>query len=202
MKLIKMTIKSEWLNEETGEILTDTRELKDDSVKKPSTRKSSSSKKEDSEIDDSNPNPLLILEENKYILNKAAVEALGVEPGDKVDIKQQKLNKKECLVIGAAETFGTQSGNKLTQKNAVSYRGKNNQNLAEHGNEFTFTPHPKIEGLFILTGNQEPEIKEDVVPEAEDIASEDELDDEMASLIDGNADDTEISDTDFNFDNL
>ena len=197
-----MTIKSEWLNEETGEILTDTRELKDDSVKKPSTRKSSSSKKKDPEVDDSNPNPLLILEENKYILNKAAVEALGVEPGDKVDIKQQKLNKKECLVIGAAETFGTQSGNKLTQKNAVSYRGKNNQNLAEHGNEFTFTPHPKIDGLFILTGNREPEIKEDVVPEAEDIASEDELDDEMASLIDGNADDTEISDNDFNFDNL
>lgn len=196
-----MTIKSEWLNEETGEIITDTRELKDDSVKKPSTRKSSS-KKKDLEVDDTNPNPLLILEENKYILNKAAVEALGVEPGDKVDIKQQKLNKKECLVIGAAETFGTQSGNKLTQKNAVSYRGKNNQNLAEHGNEFTFTPHPKIDGLFILTGNQEPEIKEDVVPEAEDIASEDELDDEMASLIDGNADDTEISDNDFNFDNL
>lgn len=196
-----MTIKSEWLNEETGEILTDTRELKDDSVKKPSTRKSSS-KKKDLEVDDTNPNPLLILEENKYILNKAAVEALGVEPGDKVDIKQQKLNKKECLVIGAAETFGTQSGNKLTQKNAVSYRGKNNQNLAEHGNEFTFTPHPKIDGLFILTGNREPEIKEDVVPEAEDIASEDELDDEMASLIDGNANDTEISDNDFNFDNL
>ena len=197
-----MTIKSEWLNEETGEVITDTRELKDDSVKKPSTRKSTSSKKKDSEVDDSNPNPLLILEENKYILNKAAVEVLGVEPGDKVDIKQQKLNKKECLVIGAAETFGTQSGNKLTQKNAVSYRGKNNQNLAEHGNEFTFTPHPKIDGLFILTGNKEPEIKEDVVPEAEDIASEDELDDEMASLIDGNADDTEISDNDFNFDNL
>ena len=56
--------------------------------------------------------------------------------------------------------------------------------------------------MFILTGNQEPEIKEDVVPEAEDIASEDELDDEMASLIDGNADNTEISDNDFNFDNL
>lgn len=197
-----MTIKSEWLNEETGEVITDTRELKDDSVKKPSARKSSSSKKKDIEVDDSNPNPLLVLEENKYILNKAAVEALGVEPGDKVDIKQQKLNKKECLVIGAAETFGTQSGNKLTQKNAVSYRGKNNQNLAEHGNEFTFTPHPKIDGLFILTGNQEPEIKEDVVPEAEDIASEDELDDEMASLVDGNANDTEISDNDFNFDNL
>lgn len=199
MKLIKMTIKSEWLNEETGEIFTDTRELKDDSVKKPSTRKS---KKKDSKVDDTNPNPLLILEENKYILNKAAVEALGVEPGDKVDIKQQKLNKKECLVIGAAETFGTQSGNKLTQKNAVPYRGKNNQNLAEHGNEFTFTPHPKIDGLFILTGNQEPEIKEDVVPEAENIASEDELDAEMARLIDGNADNKEISDKDFNFGNL
>jgi hypothetical protein len=201
MKLIKMTIKSEFLNEETGEVITDVRELKDDTVKKPSTKKSSS-KKKDTEVDDNNPNPLLILEDSKYILNKAAVEALGVEPGDKVDIKQQKLNKKEVLVIGAAETFGTQSGNKLTQKNAVSYRGKNNQNLAEHGNEFTFTPHPKIDGLFILTGNNEPEIKEDAVPEAEEIASNDELDDEMASLIDGNADDTEISDDDFNFDNL
>lgn len=201
MKLIKMTIKSEFLNEETGEVITDVRELKDDTVKKPSTKKSSS-KKKDTEVDDNNPNPLLILEDSKYILNKAAVEALGVEPGDKVDIKQQKLNKKEVLVIGAAETFGTQSGNKLTQKNAVSYRGKNNQNLAEHGNEFTFTPHPKIDGLFILTGNNEPEIKEDAVPEAEEIASNDELDDEMASLIDGNADDTEISDDDFNFNNL
>jgi hypothetical protein len=201
MKLIKMTIKSEFLNEETGEVITDVRELKDDTVKKPSTKKSSS-KKKDTEVDDDNPNPILILEDSKYILNKAAVEALGVEPGDKVDIKQQKLNKKEVLVIGAAETFGTQSGNKLTQKNAVSYRGKNNQNLAEHGNEFTFTPHPKIDGLFILTGNNEPEIKEDAVPEAEEIASNDELDDEMASLIDGNADDTEISDDDFNFDNL
>jgi hypothetical protein len=201
MKLIKMTIKSEFLNEETGEVITDVRELKDDTVKKPSTKKSSS-KKKDTEVDDDNPNPILILEDSKYILNKAAVEALGVEPGDKVDIKQQKLNKKEVLVIGAAETFGTQSGNKLTQKNAVSYRGKNNQNLAEHGNEFTFTPHPKIDGLFILTGNNEPEIKEDAIPEAEEIASNDELDDEMASLIDGNADDTEISDDDFNFDNL
>lgn len=201
MKLIKMTIKSEFLNEETGEVITDVRELKDDTVKKPSTKKSSS-KKKDTKVDDDNPNPILVLEDSKYILNKAAVEALGVEPGDKVDIKQQKLNKKEVLVIGAAETFGTQSGNKLTQKNAVSYRGKNNQNLAEHGNEFTFTPHPKIDGLFILTGNNEPEIKEDAVPEAEEIASNDELDDEMASLIDGNADDTEISDDDFNFDNL
>lgn len=198
-----MTIKSEWLDEETGEVVTDTRELTDNTVKKPSTRKSTPKKKEsDAIVDDNNPNPLLILEENKYILNKAAVEALGVEPGDKVDIKQQKLNNKECLVIGAAETFGTQSGNKLTQKNAVSYRGKNNQNLAEHGSQFTFTPHPKIDGLFILTGDIEPEIKEDVVPEAEDIASEDELDDEMASLIDGNSDDTEISDDSFNFENL
>ncbi len=197
-----MTIKSEWLDEETGEVFTDTRELGDNTVKKPSTRKTSAKKKDDVVVDDNNPNPLLILEENKYILNKAATEALGVEPGDKVDIKNQKINKKECLVIGAAETFGTQSGNKLTQKNAVSYRGKNNQNLAEHGSQFTFTPHPKVDGLFILTGDSEPEIKEDVIPEAEDVASEEELDDEMASLIDGNADDTEITDDSFNFDNL
>ena len=82
-----MTIKSEWLNEETGEIFTDTRELKDDSVKKPSTRKSSS-KKKDSEVDDTNPNPLLILEENKYILNKAAVEDIRLYMWHRRDWRQ------------------------------------------------------------------------------------------------------------------
>ena len=109
-----------------------------------------------------------------------------------------EINKKQTL--GRFDIVG----NIAVDSNvfALGGRGKNNQNLAEHGNEFTFTPHPKIDGLFILTGNREPEIKEDVVPEAEDIASEDELDNEMASLIDGNADDTEISDNDFNFDNL
>ena len=95
-----MTIKSEWLNEETGEIFTDTRELKDDSVKKPSTRKSSS-KKKDSEVDDTNPNPLLILEENKYILNKAAVEALG-GARDKNELKMfltNMFNDENILTI-------------------------------------------------------------------------------------------------------
>lgn len=195
MKLIKVTVTSEWLDEATGEIIKDTRELKDDSIKKPSHR---SSKKSETTPQDDNPNPILTLEEGKYYLNKAAQEALGVEVGDKVDIKTQKIDKKECLIIGAAETFNTKTGNKLTQKGSVSYRGKNNETLAEHGNEFTFTPHPKVDGLFILTGNHEPEIKEDVVPEAEEISSVDELDEEMASLIDGNADNTEITDETFN----
>jgi hypothetical protein len=197
MKLIKMIVKSSWLNEETGEVIDDVREYGDESVKKPTTHKKTSSKKV--AIDNSNPIPTLVLEESKYILNEAAIKALGVEPGDKVDIKTQKLNKKEVLVIGAAETFGTQSGNKLTQTGTVSYRGKNNQALAEHGNIFTLETHPKTDGLFILVGNNEPDIKEEAVPEAEEIKSNDELDDELASLIDGNPNDTEISDSDFEF---
>ena len=76
-----------------------------------------------------------------------------------------------------------------------------NQNSSEQMKYIEITQAGGPEVLKVVHG-EKPEIKEDVVPEAEDIASEDELDDEMASLIDGNADDTEISDNDFNFDNL
>ena len=34
MKLYKVTVTNEWLDEETGEIIKETRELKDDSIKK------------------------------------------------------------------------------------------------------------------------------------------------------------------------
>ena len=121
IKVHKITVTTEYLNEETGEIFTDTRELKDDTVKgtKKKASKSSSTK-----IDDSNPNPILTLEDNKYILNAAAIEALGVEPGDTIDIKNQKIGTKKVKVIGSSETFGTKAGNKLTQKGTVSFRGK------------------------------------------------------------------------------
>lgn len=186
IKVHKITVTTEYLDEETGEIFTDTRELKDDTVKgtKKKTSKSSASK-----IDNSNPNPTLTLEDNKYVLNAAAIEALGVEPGDTIDIKNQKIGTKKVKVIGSSETFGTKAGNKLTQKGTVSFRGKSNEELSELGNIFELEPHPNVNGLFILKGNNQQDTEEIVPEEEEDIEIEDpEIEDAL-----------EITEDDFNF---
>ena len=68
--------------------------------------------------------PKLILESNKYQLTQAAVELMGVEPDDKIDIKYEKQGKNITPVIGSDETFGTKQGNKLTKSFTVACRGR------------------------------------------------------------------------------
>lgn len=91
----------EVVNSETGEIKK---------VDLPKEKKSSSKK---TTKKDENPNPTLTLEENKYILNSAAVELLEVEPEDRLDIKYEKQGKGDLIpVIGTNEAFGTKAGKK------------------------------------------------------------------------------------------
>lgn len=190
MKLYKVTVTNEWLDEETGEIIKETRELKEDSVKKPRATSSSKSKIQE------NPNPILTLEENKYVLTTGAVELLGVEAGDKIDIKFQKVGKQTIPVIGSDEVFGTKGGNKLTKTNTVSCRGKANDELSAFGTEFTLEEHPNKKGLFILRGENTPK----VTPEPE---KEDDDEDLSVDLVDDEEEESvEISEDDFNFDEL
>ena len=81
--------------------------------------------------------------------------------------------------------------NKLTKTNSVSYRGKSNDELSVLGDVFTLTPHPNADGLFVLTGNKQPNPVEEV-PEKEDEVKPEDL-----SIEDENA--VEISEEDFNF---
>ena len=189
VKVLKVTVTTEYVDDTTGEIFKDVREYKDDSVK-TSSKKTSTAKKSSSTAYDSDPEPKLILEENKYILNAAAIEALGVEVGDTIDIKNQKVGNARVKVIGSSATFGTKAGNKLTKSNSVSYRGKSNEELAALGNVLTLTPHPNAEGLFILTGDEKPNLIE--APENED---------DLIQVKDMNIDEdaVEITEDDFNF---
>lgn len=192
MKLYKVTVTNEWLDEETGEIIKETRELKEDSVKKPRATSSSKSKIQE------NPNPILTLEENKYVLTTGAVELLGVEAGDKIDIKFQKVGKQTIPVIGSDEVFGTKGGNKLTKTNTVSCRGKANDELSAFGTEFTLEEHPNKKGLFILRGENTPKVTPEPAPEPE------EEDEDLSVDLDDNEEEesVEISEDDFNFDEL
>lgn len=100
--------------------------------------------------------PELTLEDNKYCLNSAAVELMGVTPDNKLDIKYEKNGSTMVPVIGTDEAFGTKGGNKLTKSNTVACRGSKNEELSKYGRVFSLTPHATKEGLFVLTGDATP----------------------------------------------
>jgi len=182
-------------DDETGEVKVINREVVNGDL--PKAKKTSSTKKSKA---DENPEPELILEDNKYSLNTAAVELLGVEADDRVDIKFEKRDKVRVPVIGCNTAFGTQGGNRLTKSNTVSYRGKNHDLLEEYGTVFSFKETDK-EGIFELVGDKPiPEQKEDenvkiVDEEVEEIGRPEDL----VGIMEGDATEINTDDLDFNF---
>ena len=192
MKITKITITTELVDEETGEVFKDTREMKDDSIKKPRATTSKASSKSDDRKE-----PILTLEDNKYILSAGAVAALGVEAGDKIDIKFQKVDNKMIPVIGTNDTFGTKAGNKLTKSNTVSYRGKSNDELKIYGDIFTLVEHPTAVGLFILKGENTPDV-DMVTTKVAQPEEETEVEEDASDLLEGE-DTEEVTTKDFDF---
>lgn len=184
-------------DDETGEVKVVNREVVNDDL--PKAKKTSSPKKSAKKADD-NPNPELILEDNKYCLNAAAVELLGVDVDDRLDIKFEKRDKVRVPVIGCNTAFGTQGGNRLTKSNTVSYRGKNHDLLEEFGTVFSFRGTDK-EGIFELIGDKPiPTQSEDenvkiVDEEVEEIGRPEDL----VGIVDGDATELNADDIDFKF---
>lgn len=110
---------------------------------KPVKKTSKAKKGESSE-------PTLTLEENKYCLNQAAADLMGVEPDCKLDIKYEKRGKETVPVIGTDTAFGTKQGNKLTKSLTVACRGSKNEELSKYGTEFILVPHETKDGIFVL----------------------------------------------------
>ena len=183
-------------DDETGEVKVINREVVNDDLPKPK-KKTSAPKKSKA---DENPEPELTLEDNKYCLNTAAIELLGVEVDDRIDIKFEKRDKVRVPVIGCNTAFGTQGGNRLTKSNTVSYRGKNHDLLEEYGTVFSFKETDK-EGIYELIGDKPiPEEKEDenvkiVDEEVEEIGRPEDL----VGIVDGDATEISADDIDFNF---
>lgn len=118
-------------------------------VPKKTTKKT---KKEESS------HPELILEDNKYYLNSAAIALMGVAPDDKLDIKYEKREGYMVPVIGTDEAFGTKGGNKLSKSNTVACRSSKNEELSKYGKTFKIRPHATKEGLFVLEGDIPTEV--------------------------------------------
>ncbi len=112
------------------------------------------STKKQSTVEESSE-PQLILLDNKYSLNSAALELLGVTAGDKIDIRYQIIENINYPIIGSSTSWKSTSGNKLTKSSTVSYRGKANEMLSTFGDTFDLTSWTGHDGLFILIGNKE-----------------------------------------------
>lgn len=140
------------------------------------------------------PDPIIKLESNKYVLNQAAVNLLGVKWEDRILIKYQKVEGVTFPIIGTDKAFNELGGgNKLTKSLTVSCRGKANELLVKYGTTFSVTNMKEFKDLFVLVGDaevqpEEPvdniEIKEDdadnvdlvldtTLEEAKEITSED-----------------------------
>ena len=162
---------------ETGEMTTKcikrTVDKSNFEVSKETPKKATKKTKEESS------SPQLVLEDNKYCLNSAAIELMGVGPDSKLDIKYEKRGKEMIPVIGSDEAFKTKGGNKLTKSNTVACRGSKNEELSKYGHVFSITPHDSKEGLFILTGDATPSI-----PNGDDNISIDDNDEDLPLDVD------------------
>ena len=183
IKILKQTLVTEFVDTETGETTVDSREFLDDSVKasKPKTTRS----KKKNEWDD-DPTPLVIREDNKLILNEAAIKVLDAREGDRINIKMQVIDRKRYPVIGSSDTFGDKGGNLLTKSHTIRYSGKNNEELAKFGYIFVMEDHPKNDSLFILK-NRSGDIN-DEADESVAISVQEELDELNANLTDDEID--------------
>lgn len=139
---VKMLIEFDF-DPETGEYTPISRTIVNDDIKKPkSTIK-----------DDGSTEPIVILEDNKLVLNSKAVELLGAEWEDRISIIYQKHGNNLVPVIGKDDVFNCKSGNKLTKSKTISCRGKANAELSKYGNEFKLISLDN--GTFIMDGGIE-----------------------------------------------
>lgn len=155
-------------------------------------RKTTKSKKEESS------EPTLTLEDNKYCLNQAAADLMGVEPDCKLDIKYEKRGKETIPVIGTDTAFGTKQGNKLTKSLTVACRGSKNEELSKYGTEFILVPHETKDGIFVLQNEdakleralddtiEKPDSPEEEI-ELPDIDLQDLIDDKDATITEVNS---------------
>ena len=96
--------------------------------------------------------------DNKLVLSKEAVKALGGVAGDRITINYWTVDSETTFpVIGKSECFGDSTGgNRLTKSNTVSFRGAQRDILLEYGSFFKlirFNNYFKMEKVEVVSEN-------------------------------------------------
>ena len=95
---------------------------------------------------------------NKLVLSKEAVKALGGVAGDRIAVNYWTVDNETTFpVIGKSECFGDSTGgNRLTKSNTVSFRGMQRDILLEYGSFFKlirFNNYFKMEKVDVISEN-------------------------------------------------
>ena len=95
---------------------------------------------------------------NKLVLSKEAVKAIGGVAGDRITINYRTVDSETTFpVIGKSECFGDSTGgNRLTKSNTVSFRGMQRDILLEYGSFFKlvrFNNYFKMEKVEVISEN-------------------------------------------------
>ena len=96
--------------------------------------------------------------DNKLVLSKEAVKALGGVAGDRIAVNYWTVDNETTFpVIGKSECFGDPTGgNRLTKSNTVSFRGMQRDILLEYGSFFKlihFNNYFKMEKVDVISEN-------------------------------------------------
>lgn len=139
-------------------------------------KKKTTTKKVAEVIEEMATEALITLEPNKLVFNNKSIADLGLEYEDRIVIKWIKEGKIMIPIIGKDIAFDEEgTGNKVTKSNTVTYKGKANTILAEHGSEFTLIPYDKENIWKLISTNGNVHINEatftleDAITQAEEL---------------------------------
>ena len=134
---------------------------------KPKTTRKKKEKNED----------IIKLEDNKIILTQKLLDIIKAEPGDRISIQYKEFNGVYNPIIAKSEVFADpEAGNKLTKSMTVSYRGKQREELAIYGEEFTFEETFEGSEVCKLIGEKEIKADDKVFKKNKDLEPYDEID--------------------------
>lgn len=152
MKELKFNLTVQF-NPETEEIESYVVELEgvSNKVPKKTTTKKVSTKKEK---DPAMEGLIIKREVNKLILSPDLIEALNADPEMRFSIQYQNMDGKLVPLFGSDFAFKDNNGNKLAKAGSIAFRGKNNEVLAEFGDDFTLEPYK--EGIYMMIGDKTP----------------------------------------------
>lgn len=104
------------------------------------------------------------VEDNKLVLTPNAINKLGAVAGDRISVNYWTVdNETTYPIISKSDVFTDgASGNKLTQKGTISFKGQQRTSLLKFGSAFTFSEFKDRSGevkenVFVLTPVEDQE---------------------------------------------
>lgn len=127
--------------------------------------------------------PLVQLMDNKLKLTSKAIEMIGAQVGDRIQVNYWTENNHNTFpLIGRSEFFtDKEEGSKLTKSNTVSFRGNKNTVLKVYGELFKLEEF-KDNMFRLIKVETENEATESEQKELEDLNSS-EIDEEIKNIL-------------------